>query len=95
MDQTPPLRVGVCPVGTYLPDYDRRSIRYPLHICCQGLGSYFASISCKTTTKKCSFSNYLYSLYSFDSVLNKSTYGVHETKYNSIQKIHMPAEICL
>ena len=53
------------------------------------------NVVCKTTAKKNSFSNYLYSLYSFNLALNKSTYGVYETKYNSLQKIHMPAEICL
>ena len=36
------------------------------------------NVVCKTTAKKSSFSNYLHSLYSFNSVLNKSTYGVKQ-----------------
>ena len=55
------------------------------------------NVVCKTTAKKkkSSFMTYLCSLYSSNSVLNKSTYGVYETKYNSLQTIHIPAEICL
>ena len=50
------------------------------------------NVVCKTTAKKIiSFSNYWYS---FNSALNKSTYCVCQTKYNSLQKMYIPAEIC-
>ena len=47
----------------------------------------------RSLTQTGSFSHYCYSLYSFNSALNKSTRGLYETKYNSLQKIHVPAEI--
>ena len=55
---------------------------------------WFSLAVCKTTAKKIALATPHYTYLTQHSEY-QSTYGVYETNYNSLQKIHMPAEICL